>query len=73
MLLLKWLTGLVGLALLILGYLIYFEKKYYLINDFEAAKRAGSKTERYAQTVGKVEMLLGAALLAICLILSITA
>ena len=46
-----------------LGYLIYFKKKYNLINDFEANRKADRKTESYARKVGLIELLLGIALL----------
>ena len=51
------------------GYLIYFKKKYNLINDYEANRKAGKKTESYARKVGLTELLLGIALLMIGLYL----
>ena len=51
------------------GYLIYFKKKYNLINDYEANRKAGKKTESYARKVGLIELLLGIALLMIGLYL----
>ena len=61
MALLKIILLAVGLLFLAFGYLIYFKKKYSLINGFEAALHAGEKTERYAKTVGLVELILGVA------------
>ena len=43
---------------------IFFKKKYSLINGFDAAFREGRKTERYARRVGLVELVLGTVLLA---------
>jgi len=43
--------------------MIRFQKKYRLINGFEADDRAGRKTERDARRVGTVELILGAVLL----------
>lgn len=61
MTLLKVILLVTGLLFLGFGYLIYFKKKYSLINGVEAAHRAGKKTERYAKTVGLVELILGVA------------
>ena len=51
------------------GYLIYFKKKYNLINDYEANRKAGKKTESYARKVGLIELLLGIALMMVGLYL----
>lgn len=59
MLVLKILLILLGLACLLFGYFIYFKKKYNLINDFEAQRKAGLKTEAYAKKVGLAEFLIG--------------
>ena len=58
-----------GATVSIFGYLIYFKKKYNLINDYEANRKAGKKTESYARKVGLIELLLGIALLMIGLYL----
>lgn len=64
MIILKVVTVSLGLAFLIFGYLIYFQKKYNLINGFEKEYKAGRKTEQYAHRIGLVEMILGAVFLA---------
>ena len=63
MLILKIIMILLGIAFTAFGYLIYFRKKYNLINGFEKDLRAGRKTERYAKTVGLIEFVLGVACL----------
>ena len=63
MLALKILIFLLGTAFLIFGFLIFFRKKYFLINDFESDYKAGRKTEKYARTVGLSEFIFGLALL----------
>lgn len=63
MTLLKIILIALGVTFSIFGYLIYFKKKYNLINDFEANHKAGRKTESYARKVGLIELLLGIALL----------
>ena len=52
-----------GATFSIFGYLIYFKKKYNLINGFEENHKDGSKTESYARKIGLIELLLGVALL----------
>ena len=59
----------IGATFSTFGYLIYFKKKYNLINDYEANRKAGKKTESYARKVGLIELLLGIALLMIGLYL----
>ena len=56
---LKILLPIVGVAFLFFGYLIFFGKKYSLINGFDAAFKEGRKTEAYARRVGLVEFILG--------------
>lgn len=56
----KIILPIVGIAFLTFGYLIYVQKRYGLINGFEADRQAGRKTEAYAQKVGLIEMVLGA-------------
>lgn len=58
-----------GLAFTLFGYFIYFKEKYSLINGFEAAFKAGRKTEAYAKRLGLIELLVGVALLIIAAIL----
>lgn len=52
-----------GLTFTIFGYLIYFRKKYNLINDFKKNYNAGRVDQRYAQRVGFIELSIGIALL----------
>ena len=73
MIVLKILAVGVGLAFLLLGYFIYFRKKYHLINGFEADFQAGRKDEKYAQKVGLIEFILGIVLLAAGIVLIIYA
>ena len=47
------------------GYLIYFKKKYDLINGFAAYFREGRRDERYARRVGLTEFVTGIALVLI--------
>ena len=63
MTLLKIILIALGATFSIFGYLIYFKKKYNLINDYEANRKAGKKTESYARKVGLIELLLGIAML----------
>ncbi|WP_314923723.1 DUF3784 domain-containing protein [Mogibacterium diversum] len=69
MTLLKIILISLGATFSIFGYLIYFKKKYNLINGFEENYKDGSKTESYAKKVGFIELLLGIALLMIGLYL----
>lgn len=69
MTLLKIIIIALGATFSIFGYLIYFKKKYNLIDDYEANRKAGKKTESYARKVGLIELLLGIALLMIGLYL----
>ena len=63
MLALKIITVILGAAFTLFGYLIYFRKKYKLINGFEIDLKAGRKSEEYAKRVGMAELVLGIALL----------
>lgn len=63
MTLLKIILISLGATFSIFGYLIYFKKKYNLINGFEENYKDGSKTESYARKIGLIELLLGVALL----------
>ena len=69
MTLLKIILIALGATFSTFGYLIYFKKKYNLIKDYEANRKAGKKTESYARKVGLIELLLGIALLMIGLYL----
>ena len=69
MTLLKIILLALGATFSTFGYLIYFKKKYNLINDYEANRKAGKKTESYARKVGLIELVLGIALLMIGLYL----
>lgn len=69
MTLLKIILLALGATFSTFGYLIYFKKKYNLINDYEANRKAGKKTESYARKIGLIELLLGIALLMIGLYL----
>jgi len=69
MTLLKIILLALGATFSTFGYLIYFKKKYNLINDYEANRKAGKKTESYARKVGLIELLLGIALLMVGLYL----
>ena len=69
MTLLKIILIVLGATFSIFGYLIYFKKKYNLINDYEANRKAGNKTESYTRKVGLIDLLLGIALLMIGLYL----
>ena len=69
MILLKIIFIALGATFSIFGYLIYFKKKYNLINDYEANRKAGKKTESYARKIGLIELLLGIALLMVGLYL----
>ena len=69
MTLLKIILIAIGATFSTFGYLIYFKKKYNLINHYEANRKAGKKTESYARKVGLIELLLGIALLMVGLYL----
>lgn len=62
MIFVKILTIVLGLAFLLFGYLIYFKKKYNLINGFEEDLKSGRKNEKYAKRVGMVEFIVGIAI-----------
>ena len=63
MLVMTIIDALLGAVFAVFGYLIFFKKKYSLINGFDAAFKEGRKTERYARRVGLVELVLGILLL----------
>lgn len=59
MLILKIIAISLGLTFTLFGYLIYFKKKYNLVNGFEADFKAGRKTESYASQIGLIEFIIG--------------
>ena len=63
MLVMTIIDAFLGLAFAVIGYLIFFKKKYSLINGFDAAFKEGRKTEAYARRVGLIEFVLGILLL----------
>ena len=69
MLILKILLLALGLAFALFGYFICFQKKYFLINQFEEDYKAGRKTEDYAKRVGIIEFTLGIVLLVVSVVL----
>ena len=71
MLLLKIIIFALGITFSSFGYLIVFKKKFGLINDFEARKKVGSRTDADAMRVGKVALSLGAGLLVLFVLLII--
>ena len=68
---LKLIVLALGIAFTLFGYLIYFRKKYSLINGFDAAFKAGRKSEAYAKRLGLVELFIGAVLLIMAAILAL--
>ena len=73
MLILKIVAVVLGLAFSLFGYFIYFQKKYNLINGFEADFKSGRKNEDYAKRVGVVEFVVGIAILIAGIVLIIFA
>ena len=71
MLLLKIILFALGITFSVFGYLIVFKKKFGLINDFEARKKVGSRTDADTMRVGKVALSLGAGLLVLFVLLII--
>ena len=69
MLFLKIVSVLLGLALSLFGYFIFFRKKYSLINGFDETFKLGRKTEAYAKRVGLVEFIVGIVILIVSVIL----
>ena len=63
MLALKIIDMLLGLAFALFGYFIFFQRRYDLINGFEADFKAGRRDEKYARRVGLIELVLGVILL----------
>lgn len=71
MLIFKGILILLGIAFTIFGYLIFFRKKFYLINGFEADFKLGKKDELYAKKVGLIEFSIGIFLLIFGIVLII--
>lgn len=71
MIVLKIVTIILGLALTVFGYFIFFKKKYSLINGFDEEFKSGRKTESYAKRVGLTEFIVGIAVLITSVILII--
>ncbi len=71
MLILKLILLALGITFSVFGYLIVFKKKFGLINDFEARKKVGSRTDADGMRVGKVALTLGAGLLVLFVLLMI--
>lgn len=71
MIVLKIIAVSLGLSFSILGYLIFFKKKYSLLNKVDSAFKSGNKNENYAKRIGLVYFVVGIAILiaAIMLIL----
>ena len=63
MMLLKILAVGLGLTSSGFGYLIFFQKKYSLINGFEEDFKSGRKDENSARRVGIIEFVLGISIL----------
>ena len=63
MIVVKVTAVMLGLIFLLFGYFIYFQRKYNLINGFEADYQRGFKDEQYARRVGLIEFITGAVLL----------
>lgn len=70
--LLKIILLMLGIAFTSFGYLIYFKKKYNLINRFEADYKLGIKTESYAKKVGVIESIIGIILIIVVICKIIT-
>ena len=66
---LKILSICLGLAFFIFGYLIYFCKKFNLINGFKDDFKKGKRTTQYALRVGLIELIIGSALFLVGLFL----
>ena len=71
MIIAKVVLSIVGILFIVFGYLIYFKKKYSLINGFIEEYKVGKKTEEYAKKVGIVELIVGIIILIVDIILII--
>lgn len=59
MIVLKIISFILGVCFTLLGYYIFFKKKYSLINGFEEDFKLGRKHENYARRVGLIEIIVG--------------
>lgn len=73
MIILKIVTAMLGLMFSLFGYFIYFQRKYNLINGFEADYQRGFKDEQYAKRVGLIEFIAGIVFLVSSIVLIIFA
>ena len=71
MLILKLILLALGITFSVFGYHIVFKNKFGLINDFEARKKVGSRTDADAMRVGKVALTLGVGVLVLFVLLMI--
>ncbi len=71
MIALKIISVILGFAFTSFGYLIFFKKKYSLINGFDEDFKNKRKTIDYARCVGLVEFILGVVILVVSVILII--
>lgn len=71
MLILKILLFLLGAVFSTFGYLIYFRKKYSLINCFNLDILYKRKDVSYAKKLGLIEFILGLVLIIVAIVLTI--
>ena len=71
MLILKILLFILGTVFSIFGYLIYFRKKYSLINSFNLDILYKRRDTSYAKKLGLIEFVLGLVLIILAIILTI--
>lgn len=69
--LVKFILFVLGITFAVFGYLIVFKKKFGLINDFKARKKAGNQKDTDAIRVGQVELILGIGWLVLFVLLMI--
>lgn len=72
MLILKILLFILGTVFSTFGYLIYFRKKYSLINSFNLDVVYKRKDSSYAKKLGLIEFVLGLGLIMLAIILTIS-
>lgn len=71
MLILKILLFILGTVFSTFGYLIYFRKKYSLVNSFNLDVVYKRKDSSYAKKLGLIEFVLGLGLIVLAIILTI--
>ena len=71
MLIVKILLFIIGTDFSTFGYLIYFRKKYSLINSFNLDVVYKRKDSSYAKKLGLIEFVLGLGLIVLAIILTI--